>query len=959
MTAVQKRTFTRWMNHFLSERLLKVDDLFTDLKDGTMLVNLLELISSKSLGKYTERKKIKFLQHEIGNLELCLKFIKDEQLRLENIGANDIHEGNGKLILGLIWTLILRYQINLGGDGSSPKQDLLDWVNRQTAPYRDHIPEAQNFTKSWQDGKILAALAESLKNGIIDTKKAGQDPLRDLDNAMMLSEKHFEIPRLVDPEDMANNPDEHSNMTYISYFRDWLENKAKLAEQAKQRGPHAPNCFAVGRGVSDKGGFCGQPMPFTIHARNIQNQPVIGKWDRPMVVTITDGAGQNVDFELKDNKDGTFFCKYNAPTAVGVTQVRIQTDNYPGEPLNDIKGSVYQVPIREPSDPTKSYAEGPGLVRVFDDAPGLFTVYCRDKNNQPVVGEKLTVTVEQVQVAPGGRKVDNVPLEVKDNEDGTHSVKYDALVPGVYRVNVEVPAGPIRDMPKDVQCMKSADASKTIAEGPGVTQGMPRVGLDAPFDIIVKDSDGKKVDSGGHDLVATVHGPTGPVECPLVDNKDGTYKCNYKPVAPGDHVVDIKLNGENIKDAPFRLNIIKPADPSKSYAEGPGLIQAWDNKKNPFKVFAKDEDGKPVPGEPVEVTVTPVGGGPAAPVEVKDNGDGTYDVGYMADKPGEYDINVKIRGEPIKDMPKRVMCYEGIDPTKSTVEGPGVEGGFAGRELPFTVYTRDKHGKPVPVGNGNLSAKVTGPKGDVPCELKDNGDGTYSGLYKPDTPGTYKVMVALEDGKPVGKSPYSVQVRKGADPDKSFAVGAGWKEAWDCLPTKFTIHAKDSDGKAVPGEVITVVMSEVSTPAEKKKLQDELDSMDDYLKQKKQGEVENVEKERKEKQAAAEQEAKQKGTEVRQWTDPRGDVLVTVRDNGDGSYLAEYCAANAGQYNIAVTIGGDVVHIRDSPKKVPVHLSKPRVVFWSHTYDKQQEELKKLKQALLEAEQRLKEAGLV
>jgi len=344
MTEVQKRTFTRWMNHFLSERMIKVDDLFTDLKTGVKLVNLLELISSKSLGKYTKESKIKFVQHEMGNLELCLKFIKEEGLRLENIGAVDIHRGNGKLILGLIWTLILRYQINLGGDGASPKQELLDWVNKQTTPYRDHIPEAKNFTKSWQDGKILAALTESLKNGLIDTKSAGQDPIRDLDNAMGLADKHFEIPRFVDPEDMAHNPDEHSNMTYIAMFRDYLENRAKMAEMAKQKGPCASKCFAVGRGVSAKGGFAGQNMPFTIHARNVNDQPVVGKWDRPMEVTITDANGANVEFDYKDNKDGTFFCKYIAPTP-GECKVRIQTDYYPGTPLEDIKGSTYVVPI--------------------------------------------------------------------------------------------------------------------------------------------------------------------------------------------------------------------------------------------------------------------------------------------------------------------------------------------------------------------------------------------------------------------------------------------------------------------------------------------------------------------------------------------------------------------------------------------------------------------------------------
>ena len=32
-------------------------------------------------------------------------------MRLENIGAEDIVDGNPRMILGLIWTIILRFQI--------------------------------------------------------------------------------------------------------------------------------------------------------------------------------------------------------------------------------------------------------------------------------------------------------------------------------------------------------------------------------------------------------------------------------------------------------------------------------------------------------------------------------------------------------------------------------------------------------------------------------------------------------------------------------------------------------------------------------------------------------------------------------------------------------------------------------------------------------------------------------
>eukprot|EP00456_Euglypha_rotunda_P041910 TRINITY_DN325_c0_g1_i18.p1 TRINITY_DN325_c0_g1~~TRINITY_DN325_c0_g1_i18.p1 ORF type:complete len:300 (-),score=53.79 TRINITY_DN325_c0_g1_i18:23-922(-) len=273
MTQTQKKTFTRWMNYFLSERMLKVDDLFKDLKDGIKLIHLLELISSKKLPKWEPKPKIAL--HELGNIDICLQFLKEEGLKLVNIGADDINKGIPKLILGLIWTIILRYQIQQGGDGASPKQELLEWVNRQIAPYKDlGIGPAEDFTKSFQDGRILSALADSLAPGLINCKGLGE-PLKDVTAAMQKSEDSFGIPQLVDASDMVHRPDEHSNMTYISYFRDYLENEGKRRAEVATKGPRKEMCFAKGKGV--EGGFARRPLPFTIHSRTVNDTPEIGR----------------------------------------------------------------------------------------------------------------------------------------------------------------------------------------------------------------------------------------------------------------------------------------------------------------------------------------------------------------------------------------------------------------------------------------------------------------------------------------------------------------------------------------------------------------------------------------------------------------------------------------------------------------------------------------------------------
>lgn len=80
-----------------------------------------------------------------------------------------IVDGNLKLILGLVWTLILHYSISMpvwedeGDDDAkkqTPKQRLLGWIQNKI-PY---LP-ITNFNQNWQDGKALGALVDSCAPG--------------------------------------------------------------------------------------------------------------------------------------------------------------------------------------------------------------------------------------------------------------------------------------------------------------------------------------------------------------------------------------------------------------------------------------------------------------------------------------------------------------------------------------------------------------------------------------------------------------------------------------------------------------------------------------------------------------------------------------------------------------------------------------------------------------------------
>ena len=81
---IRKKTFTRWCNEHLKHRLLKIDDLRTDLGDGVKLIELMEHLTRKKLGPYTEEPRER---HEmIRNINKAVSFIVTEECIKVNFG---------------------------------------------------------------------------------------------------------------------------------------------------------------------------------------------------------------------------------------------------------------------------------------------------------------------------------------------------------------------------------------------------------------------------------------------------------------------------------------------------------------------------------------------------------------------------------------------------------------------------------------------------------------------------------------------------------------------------------------------------------------------------------------------------------------------------------------------------------------------------------------------------------
>ncbi|XP_052755419.1 dystrophin, isoforms A/C/F/G/H-like isoform X2 [Galleria mellonella] len=216
---VQKKTFAKWINSQLvkNDKPL-VTDLFLDLRDGECLLSLLEILTAQQYKRERGRMRV----HHINNVNTALNVLDANGVKLVNISSNDVVDGNPKLILGLVWSIILHWQVHYHlKDLMSELQQtnlektLLAWCRTHTQNYTG--VDVKNFTSSWSDGLAFNALLHRWRPQLFDYAAvlARPAPAR-LDHAFALAHAHLGIDRLLDPEDVNTpNPDKKSIMTYL------------------------------------------------------------------------------------------------------------------------------------------------------------------------------------------------------------------------------------------------------------------------------------------------------------------------------------------------------------------------------------------------------------------------------------------------------------------------------------------------------------------------------------------------------------------------------------------------------------------------------------------------------------------------------------------------------------------------------------------------------------------------
>ncbi|KAG1470976.1 hypothetical protein G6F56_002382 [Rhizopus delemar] len=228
---IQIRTLTKWMNIQLEEGF--VESIDTDLKDGTILLRLLSVVSNNPTLQ-PEKGHMKI--HAISNVSKALNFLKEEYRGDDNlpvIASEDIFQN------------ILKDK----KDGlAEVKIRLLHWIRVELKDYitSEMISPVQDFAKSWKNGLLFCLLIHKIEPDWIPNltqllqridKKETWHELLNL--AFDVAEKELGIPKYLETKDLLDveYPHEPSIMLYISEFynRIQLESSEEDEEHRMKR----------------------------------------------------------------------------------------------------------------------------------------------------------------------------------------------------------------------------------------------------------------------------------------------------------------------------------------------------------------------------------------------------------------------------------------------------------------------------------------------------------------------------------------------------------------------------------------------------------------------------------------------------------------------------------------------------------------------------------------------------
>jgi len=502
---IQANTFKNWVNVNLRECGLEVQDLAQDFTDGTRLVALVETLQKRKL-KHNKRPQSQ--PHALENITIALDAIQEDGIKLVNIGNTDIQNGNVKLILGLIWSLIAHYQ--LGASNFPPKKLMLAWLKAV-------LPDCKikNFTSDWNNGINLSALLDYCRPGLLPNwqRLSPNNGLENCKRAMDIAEREFKIPMILEPQHFASpHLDELSGMTYLSYFLkeedspgyystlNWVKNQIPNLRINNFRTDWNDGLAAAAL-VKSKGG----PVP---GFRQINNNPE--NWVSNIDVALKGAQKIGVSPVMESRDIANPNVEYLGVMAWAAQFQWIADKQGPGE-LLEVK-------------------LGGNKCRVGEKCEFLIDIH--DKSQ--VVMDQVTAEVS----GPSG------PINIEfDPRDGKGH--FTAKEFGMHEVLVTNDGEAVKGAPSFIRTMPNSKKDY---------DGIEPCAVGSTVEVLINPHHAARPDL----LEVTAYSPTNrPLGCPVSED-NGTFYASFQPDEAGEWRIHVTYDNEDIENSPFKCMVFDP-----------------------------------------------------------------------------------------------------------------------------------------------------------------------------------------------------------------------------------------------------------------------------------------------------------------------------------------------------------------------------------------------------------------
>jgi filamin len=827
---IQEKTFTNWINERLkatkTTSSYHVENLHDDLADGIVLARLLENLSNKKVKGIHRYPSLK--AHYIDNLSLCLDFMRNvQEIKLVNIHPEELYKGNMTIIMGLIWTLIQKYQIKTSGVTVTTRKVMIDWL-------RAMLPEwnISNLTTDWNDGRALLVMIDRIKPGLIPNLKT-LDPTKRRNNcalAINQARTHLKIPALLSHGDLSNpEVDDISTMTYFSQFLPSAS--SNLLKWVRKMIPH----------------------------KNVKN--LTSDWnDGTCLAALLEAKFPGILPKAKSMSPAN--ARENIEKCLDLAEQRI--------------GIVPNMDVEDLMDPTVD--ELPVMTFLtqirygqLSPLPDMVRVYGHIGDEMVRVGQNCQFTVDASEAGPGKLFIDAyyvtsgraIEMNQTKSQKNVHVIKYVPKEAGTINFDVLWSDTPVPDSPFIVDV---EDAHPVKLHGLEKLQD-PR-NVDEPIELLL---DASQAPPGGVPKVILQYGFGPPVEANIVSQGDGKYSVRFVPPNEGMPKLIVshgnkKLDhlSQDIRVVDYRRFTVIPVPDSKQFrtfervefsvrSDGPSLdilqimaicgdvqvplkvetteghvgnvaftptmagiysveVACGDRlvKGSPFLVRVIDPSQIALEnkfprylhiGVPFEFKLDTRNAGPGTPnVSVEDRAlEEVFEVEIVDDDQkvsgtkiivtpkeyGEFVLSLTWSGSHVTGSPFHVAV---CDPSRCEVSGDIAEkkAYLVGRPVTFTVATNDAW------INQDIKPIITaqGPSQKYKADLTMIAENKYQASFTPYEVGPHTVSVTFGD-KDVPGSPYNIAVMTMGKSACS-ATGSGLRQAYTSIPATFQILASHS-----------------------------------------------------------------------------------------------------------------------------------------------------------------------